>query len=71
MLTGDVADIGIGLMLAVRAARSRRPMPMCATAAGRKGNMPLVTRVCGKKLGIVGMGRVGVAVAKRRGRLRL
>lgn len=27
--------------------------------------MELVTRVCGKKVGIVGMGRVGAAVARR------
>ena len=27
--------------------------------------MPLVTRVCGKAVGVVGMGRVGAAVAKR------
>jgi lactate dehydrogenase-like 2-hydroxyacid dehydrogenase len=30
-----------------------------------KGNMPLVTRVSGKPVGVVGMGRVGAAVAKR------
>ena len=27
--------------------------------------MPLVTRVCGKAVGVVGMGRVGATVARR------
>ncbi len=64
VLTDDVADIGIGLLLAVA-----RKIPNADTyvrsGSWRNGNMPLVTRVCGKKLGIVGMGRVGAAVAKR------
>ena len=64
VLTEDVADIGIGLLLAVA-----RKIPQAdahvRNGNWRKGNMPLVTRVCGKKLGIVGMGRVGAAVARR------
>lgn len=64
VLTEDVADIGIGLLLAVA-----RKIPLADAyvrdGSWRKGNMGLVTRVCGKRLGIVGMGRVGAAVAKR------
>ncbi|WP_091576272.1 2-hydroxyacid dehydrogenase [Mesorhizobium qingshengii] len=64
VLTEDVADIGIGLLLAVA-----RQIPQ-ADAYVRDGNwckanMPLVTRVYGKRLGIVGMGRIGKAVARR------
>ena len=58
VLTEDVADIGIGLLLAVA-----RQIPQADTyvrdGSWRKANMPLVTRVYGKPLGIVGMGRIG------------
>ncbi|RRI06536.1 2-hydroxyacid dehydrogenase [Mesorhizobium tamadayense] len=64
VLTEDVADIGIGLLLAVA-----RKIPQADSyvrdGSWREGNMPLVTRVCGKRLGIVGLGRVGAAIAKR------
>ncbi len=64
VLTEDVADIGIGLLLAVA-----RQIPQADAyvrdGSWRKANMPLVTRVYGKRLGIVGMGRIGKAVARR------
>lgn len=64
VLTEDVADLGIGLALAVC-----REIPR-ADAYVREGNwrtsnMHLVTRFHGKKVGIVGMGRVGTALARR------
>lgn len=64
VLTEDVADIGIGLLLAVA---RMIPQADAYVRAGswRKANMPLVTRVYGKRLGIVGMGRIGKAVARR------
>lgn len=64
VLTEDVADIGIGLLLA-----AARKIPQAEahvrSGAWARGNMALVTRVHGKKLGIAGMGRVGAAVARR------
>lgn len=64
VLTADVADLGVGLLLA-----AARQIPQADTyvrqGSWTKGNMGLVTRVCGKKVGIVGMGRVGVTVARR------
>jgi lactate dehydrogenase-like 2-hydroxyacid dehydrogenase len=64
VLTADVADIGVGLLLAVA-----RQIPQAdryvRDGRWRNANMHLVTRVHGKKLGIVGMGRIGVEVAKR------
>jgi len=64
VLTEDVADIGIGLLLA-----AARKIPQAdayvRSGAWTRGNMGLVTRVHGKKLGIAGMGRVGAAVARR------
>jgi D-3-phosphoglycerate dehydrogenase len=64
VLTADVADIGVGLLLAVA-----RQIPQAdryvRDGHWRNANMHLVTRVHGKKVGIVGMGRIGVEVAKR------
>jgi hydroxypyruvate reductase len=64
VLTDDVADMAIGLMLAV----ARR---LCLgdrfVREGRwpGGHMPLGRKVSGKRLGIVGLGRVGRAIARR------
>ncbi|WEZ82028.1 2-hydroxyacid dehydrogenase [Rhizobium sp. 32-5/1] len=64
VLTNDVADLGIALMLA-----TARQIPQSdrfvRDGSWAKGNMPLVTRVYGKKVGIVGMGRIGQAIARR------
>jgi lactate dehydrogenase-like 2-hydroxyacid dehydrogenase len=64
VLTEDVADLGIGLLLATARAI---PQGDAYVRSGRwaAGNMNLVTRVHGKRLGIAGMGRVGAATARR------
>lgn len=64
VLTEDVADLGIALLLA---AARQVPQGDTYVRSGKwpKGNMHLVTRVHGKKLGIVGMGRIGAVIAKR------
>jgi D-3-phosphoglycerate dehydrogenase len=64
VLTEDVADIAIGLLLA---AARHIPQGDQFVRGGLWGKqaMPLVTRVSGKKLGIVGIGRIGQAIAKR------
>jgi hydroxypyruvate reductase len=64
VLTDDVADLAIGLMLAV----ARR---ICVAdrfvRAGKwpDAHLPLSSRVNGKRLGIFGLGHVGRAVARR------
>src|SRR5690242_10124307 len=65
VLTDDVADLGMGLLIA--AARQ-----LCAgdrfVRYGRwakRESLPLARKVSGKKLGILGMGRIGRAVARR------
>ncbi|HEY6432069.1 MAG TPA: 2-hydroxyacid dehydrogenase [Acetobacteraceae bacterium] len=64
VLTDDVADMAIALMLAV----ARR---LCANdrfvREGRwpGGSVPLGRKVSGKRLGIIGLGRVGRAIARR------
>jgi len=64
VLTGDVADMAIALALA-----TSRQIPQgdqhVRSNAWQSGNMSLVTRFYGKKVGIVGLGRIGRAVAKR------
>lgn len=64
VLTGDVADFGIALMLAIA---RQIPQNDALVRAGQWGttSFPLTTRMFGKRLGIVGLGRVGRAVARR------
>jgi lactate dehydrogenase-like 2-hydroxyacid dehydrogenase len=64
VLTEEVADLAITLLLAtareiVRADRFVR------RGEWRKGPMPLAHRLAGRRLGIVGLGRIGQAVARR------
>jgi|SRR5471030_51411 len=64
VLTGDVADMGFALMLGLA-----RQIPKGDAYVRRgdwpKQSLPLTTRVFGKRLGLLGLGRVGRAVAKR------
>lgn len=65
VLTEEVADMAIGLLLA---AARRIPAGDAWVRDGSwttKGAMPLTTRVWGKRLGIVGLGRIGSAIARR------
>jgi len=64
VLSDDVADMAVALALA-----TARQIPQgdahVRSGAWKKQNMPLVTRLCGKRVGIVGLGRIGRAVARR------
>ena len=64
VLTGDVADIAVGLALA---AMRRIPAGDAYVRSGAwaQKNMGLVTRLYGKRVGLVGFGRIGQAVARR------
>jgi D-3-phosphoglycerate dehydrogenase len=65
VLTEEVADMAFLLMLsAARQARLGDAWVRDGSWAA-KGPMPLTTRVWGKRLGIVGLGRIGRAIAKR------
>lgn len=64
VLTEDVADMAIALLLAtarnvVRADRFAR------SGEWKNGPFPFTTKVSGAKLGIVGLGRIGEAIAQR------
>ncbi|KAK9677105.1 hypothetical protein RND81_11G121600 [Saponaria officinalis] len=64
VLTDDVADLAIGLMLGVL-----RRIPLCdryvRSGSWVKGDFRLTTRFSGKTVGIIGLGRIGAAIAKR------
>ncbi len=64
VLTDDVADIAIGLLLAA-ARRIAQADVFVRSGRWSRGPMPLVTRMSGKKFGLVGMGRIGQAIARR------
>ncbi|BAI76351.1 D-isomer specific 2-hydroxyacid dehydrogenase (plasmid) [Azospirillum sp. B510] len=64
VLTDDVADLAIGLMIAA----SRRMMVgdrFVRAGQWPKGKLPLARKVSGKRLGVLGLGRIGEAIAKR------
>lgn len=64
VLNDDVADLAIGLMLA---AARQLPAADQYVKQGRwpSGPMPLARKVSGARLGLVGMGRIGQAIAQR------
>ena len=65
VLTDEVADLAMGLLIAtVR----RIPQADAYLRAGKwmsEGSFPLSDTICGKTMGIVGLGRIGKAIAKR------
>src|SRR5215468_2928021 len=64
VLTDDVADLGVALLLAA----SRR-IPQgdrhVRSSAWLKGDMALTRKFSGSKVGILGLGRIGQAIARR------
>ena len=65
VLNDEVADLAIGLMLSVA---RRIPQADRYVRAGRwasDGPMPLARKVSGARVGIVGLGRIGQAIAQR------
>ncbi|KAJ4718111.1 Glyoxylate reductase [Melia azedarach] len=64
VLTDDVADLAIGLMLAVlrRLCENDRYV---RSGKWKKGDYKLTTKFSGKTVGIIGLGRIGMAIAKR------
>jgi len=64
VLTDDVADLAVGLTIALL---RRLPQGHAHVLAGKwaSAEMPLASKVSGKRIGIVGLGRIGRAVAKR------
>ncbi|MFZ4289720.1 2-hydroxyacid dehydrogenase [Variovorax sp. HJSM1_2] len=64
VLTDDVADMGITLMLSI-ARRVPHADKYVRAGLWPSGPMPLARKVTGARLGIVGLGRIGQAIGKR------
>lgn len=64
VLTDDVADLAVGLAIALL-----RRLPAAdhhvRSGAWEKAEAPLARRVSGKRFGIIGLGRIGEAIARR------
>jgi lactate dehydrogenase-like 2-hydroxyacid dehydrogenase len=64
VLNDCVADLALGLLIAASRGLGRGERHV-RSGAWLKGGVPLQTRVSGKRLGIVGMGRIGRVIAQR------
>lgn len=65
VLTEDVADLGMALMLAAARQICVGDRFVREGRWARKEGLPLARKVSGKKLGILGMGRIGRAIGRR------
>lgn len=65
VLNDEVADTALGLMLCAARQLPAADRYVRAGDWASKGPMPLQTRMSGKRLGLVGMGRIGKAIAHR------
>lgn len=65
VLLDDVADMALLLMLAARRRLPQGDRYVRSGDWGAKGMMPLTTSTHGKKAGIVGLGNIGMAIARR------
>ena len=65
VLTKDVADFGVAMMLAASRGIIGGENWVRSGDWSKKGMYPLKTRVFGKRVGILGLGRIGSAVATR------
>lgn len=64
VLSDDVADLAMALMLAVARGLPRADQHV-RTGQWPKGGLPLGRKASGARLGIVGLGRIGQAIAQR------
>ncbi|HUP10497.1 MAG TPA: 2-hydroxyacid dehydrogenase [Caldimonas sp.] len=65
VLNDEVADLALGLLLAVARRIPQADRWVREGRWRREGPMPLARRLSGGRLGIVGLGRIGQAIAKR------
>ncbi|KAK1376010.1 Hydroxyphenylpyruvate reductase [Heracleum sosnowskyi] len=65
VLTDDVADLAIGLILTTLRGISACDRFVRAGFWKAKGDFKLTTKFTGKTVGIIGLGRIGMAIAKR------
>jgi lactate dehydrogenase-like 2-hydroxyacid dehydrogenase len=65
VLNDDVADLGMGLVIACLREMPQGDAYVRSGAWGRQGMMRMTTSLKGKTMGIVGLGRIGREVAER------
>ena len=65
VLTGDVADLGVGMMLCASRGMVGAEAWVRDGSWTTKGLYPLKSRVFGRKAGILGLGRIGFEIGKR------
>ncbi len=65
VLTEDVADLGIGMMLMLSRGMQAAADWVQSGDWAAKGGFALQRKVSGKRAGVLGLGRIGAAVAKR------
>lgn len=65
VLTDDVADLAIALMLALYRRIPQQHRYVCAGGWASNGAPPLARRLSGRRIGILGLGRIGLAIARR------
>lgn len=65
VLNDEVADLAFGLMLSVARQIPQADRYIRQGRWARDGAMPLARKVSGARVGIVGLGRIGLAIAKR------
>jgi len=65
VLTDDVADLAVGMLIAQFRQIPQADAWVRSGNWASKGHYPLLRKVSGKRVGILGLGRIGQAVAKR------
>ncbi|CAK9194177.1 unnamed protein product [Sphagnum troendelagicum] len=65
VLTDDCADLAIALLLSSMRQVCAADRYVCKSCWPKLGQYPLTYKMSGKRLGVVGLGRIGMAVAKR------
>ncbi len=65
VLNDDVADLALGLMLCAARQLPQADRHVRSGDWEAKGNMPLARKMSGARLGLVGIGRIGQAIAQR------
>lgn len=65
VLTDDVADLALGLMLSLKRDMRRAETWVRSGAWARDGRFALTRSVTGRRAGVLGLGRIGHAVARR------
>jgi hydroxypyruvate reductase len=65
VLTDDVADLAIGLMITVARRLPALENYLRAGRWAREGYPPLARRASGRRVGVLGLGRIGQAIAAR------